>query len=115
MKKSLGFLLELTRIIFTIFLVLLAFSLVNSFILGLIGGLGQFEGTWTIVVYFFMQTGGLFLLITLLYRNKLQFSGWYNSENQKPFSKKMTRRLLIISLAAVAGSYAILIAYIAIN
>ncbi|MET3195601.1 hypothetical protein [Bacillus sp. OAE603] len=39
----------------------------------------------------------IFLLLFVLYRNKIQFSGWYNGKKMDKLSKKTTRLLVILS------------------
>lgn len=39
----------------------------------------------------------MFLLLLVLYRNKMQFSGWYNGKKMDKLSKKTTRLLVILS------------------
>ncbi|WP_280771413.1 hypothetical protein [Salipaludibacillus daqingensis] len=109
MKKSLQFILEMLRLIFILFLILLFYSLINTFIIETAGGFEIFEGTNLLTVFFLLQTGGLLVLMTIFYRNKLQFTGWYKGEHFKPFSKKLTQRLLILSISAIIGSYLILV------
>lgn len=39
----------------------------------------------------------IFLLLFVLYRNKMQFSGWYNGKKMDKLSKKTTCLLVILS------------------
>ncbi|MEH6937438.1 hypothetical protein V7056_06170 [Bacillus sp. JJ664] len=39
----------------------------------------------------------IFLLLFVLYRNKMQFSGWYSGQKMDKLSKKTTRLLVILS------------------
>lgn len=39
----------------------------------------------------------IFLLLFVLYRNKMQFSGWYSGKKMEKLSKKTTRLLVILS------------------
>ncbi|PYZ92008.1 hypothetical protein CR194_17585 [Salipaludibacillus keqinensis] len=110
MKKTFHFILELFRIIFILFILLFGYSFLNTFLIEALGGFELIEGTNIATVFFLLQTAGILLLITIIYRNKLQFSGWYTSDHLKPFSKKRTQIFLLLSVVAIGGSYLILLA-----
>lgn len=46
-------------------------------------------------------TIGIFLLIFLLYRNKLQFTGWYRSKKQTALKKEITLTISILGVVSV--------------
>src|SRR5699024_8371832 len=46
-----------------------------------------------------LGTVGIFLLLFLLYRNKLQFTGWYRSKKQATFRKEITLTISILGVA----------------
>lgn len=48
-----------------------------------------------------LGTIGIFLLIFLLYRNKLQFTGWYRSKKQAAFRKEITLTISILGVVCV--------------
>lgn len=85
-------LMELIRIIL-IFIVLggIASYLLSS-IYEIIGGTSQ--------SYDWMGFGGVFILLFVLYRNRLQFSGWYEGEGRNRLSRKVTR-ILVLSAAVL--------------
>jgi hypothetical protein len=77
------------------------------FIFGLLGGL-----SWTIVGTFYIQfevsenysfLGGIaiFLILFVLYRNKLQFSGWYKGKGREKLSKTLSLILILSSLVLI--------------
>ena len=78
-----------------------------------IGGL-----TWFVVenVYIFNKTtqtyrwlGGIAVLILLfvLYRNKLQFSGWYKGKDRQKLTKKISSSLIFISIILFVSPFLI--------
>lgn len=82
--------LELLRIIF-IFL-----------FLGAVGG-ALIAGIYSIsgIAQSYSWLGGvaILMLIFVMYRNKMQFSGWYKGEGKKKLSKKVT--VLLVSLSII--------------
>ncbi|WP_150915865.1 hypothetical protein [Robertmurraya sp. DFI.2.37] len=90
MKKSL---LEIIRIIF-----IMAFL---GTLLGLV--LSSFYSSFNIETEKYGWIGGVSILIVIfiLYRNKLQFSGWYKSKNNKKLSKSSFTLLSIFSILLV--------------
>ncbi|WP_416148401.1 hypothetical protein ACM26V_19585 [Salipaludibacillus sp. HK11] len=109
MKKTLDILLEMVRMIFVIFILLFGYSFVNIIFIVLLGGLEVIEETVYFNLFLILQTGAIFLLSTIFYRNKLQFSKIFKSETQEPLSKKRTKQLFLISIGAIIVSYFILI------
>ena len=47
--------------------------------------------------YSWISFGAIFILIFVLYRNKLQFSGWYKGEGKEKLSKKASQTLITSS------------------
>jgi len=78
-------------------------------ILEAVGGFEIFEGTIFLTLFFLLQTGGLLVIMTVFYRNKLQFFGWYKGDHLKPIPRKASRRLIIVSIISMMSSYLILI------
>lgn len=70
----------------------------------LLGGLGWmiletiYETTENAKRYSWLGSIALILLLFALYRNKLQFSGWYKGKNRVKLSKPTTITLVLISL-----------------
>jgi len=84
------FLLEIIRII-AIFAILGA--LISGFLQFIFKNLHvtiSNQNGWIISV-------SIFLLLFVLYRNKMQFSGWYSGKKMEKLSKKTTRLLVILS------------------
>ena len=48
--------------------------------------------------YSWMGALALLVLLFVLYRNRLQFSGWDSSKNKKKLPAKVSRTLIIISI-----------------
>ncbi len=81
------------------------------FIFGLLGGLG-----WTLIgnIYTineatepYSRLGALAIFVSLfvLYRNKLQFSGWYRGKGVKKLPKKVSARLIFISIILIIAPF----------
>lgn len=76
-------------------------------IIGLLGGLGWvvIENIYTIneITQNYSWLGALAILILLfvLYRNKLQFSGWYKGKDRKKLSKKISVTLISLSVVLI--------------
>jgi hypothetical protein len=77
------------------------------FFLGLLGALG-----WLIVgniyrineateSYSWLGAIAILILIFVLYRNKLQFSGWYKGEGRVKLSKSVTVTLILSSILLI--------------
>ncbi|MEE6449367.1 hypothetical protein RAH41_02215 [Gottfriedia acidiceleris] len=83
-------LLELIRIVFIFLLlgVILSTLLRNLYLLM---GVNLEKFGW-------MGTVAIFSLLFVIYRNKLQFSGWYTGKTRVKLSKKVTTFLLSVSL-----------------
>ncbi|WP_226037331.1 hypothetical protein [Aquibacillus saliphilus] len=80
-------------------------------IFGLLGGLG-----WAIIgnIYTINETtesyswfGALAILVLLfiLYRNKLQFSGWYKGNGKKKLSKNVSLTLIFTSIILIISPF----------
>lgn len=72
--------------------------LVIFLVLGSIGGI-FLESIYTSIgtdpKYFWLGYIGIFILIFVLYRNKLQFSGWYKEKGMKRLPKVISKTLII--------------------
>ncbi|MGG2027794.1 hypothetical protein AB1282_19030 [Gottfriedia sp. S16(2024)] len=89
-SASMGLILELIRII-VIFGVLGAlFSTVLSVVYTEIGVNLSNSGWWS--------SFGILILIFVLYRNKFQFSGWYNGKGKEKLTNKVTGLLVYCSI-----------------
>ena len=75
--------------------------------LGVLGILG-----WTLLInvyptdeltqkYAWLGGLALFILLFILYRNKIQFSGWYTGEKRKKLSKNVSRTLILLSIILI--------------
>lgn len=90
LSASMGLILELIRII-VIFGVLGAlFSTVLSEVYTKIGVNLSNSGWWS--------SFGILILIFVLYRNKFQFSGWYNGKGKEKLTNKVTGLLVSCSI-----------------
>lgn len=83
-----------------VFFELLRIILLFVFIGGLIWLVVENGYTLNNVTYTYSWLGGIAVLTLLfvLYRNKLQFSGWYNGKGKQKLSKKVTSSLIFISI-----------------
>ncbi|QQE74803.1 hypothetical protein KDJ56_02120 [Brevibacillus composti] len=83
------FLLELIRVVLVMFLGLMILGQIENVVYAWIGAVPNW---WAAFV-------ANFLLLLILYRNKLQFSGWFPSNTGRPLSKTATRIFLSTALA----------------
>ncbi|MEE6450972.1 hypothetical protein RAH41_10400 [Gottfriedia acidiceleris] len=90
---SLGSVLELIRIILIFGLLGALFSTVVSEIYNEMGVNLNHTGWWC---YF-----GILVLIFVIYRNKLQFSGWYNGKGREKLTKLVTKLLISCSIIMI--------------
>ncbi|MED1783173.1 hypothetical protein P4V43_15210 [Brevibacillus fortis] len=94
MSNLFRFLLELIRVIIILFAGLwLLFSVESKLFLITL------EGTPFFLLFF-----ANLLLILVLYRNKLQFSGWYKGKEVKRLSPQATNVLIVVALLAFVSS-----------
>lgn len=84
--------LEILRIIF---IIVLLGALLSS-------GLVKIYSALNVEKYRWLGFISIYLLIFVLYRNKLQFRGWYKSKNNKKLSKTLTTLLLVISALLIS-------------
>jgi hypothetical protein len=80
------FLLELLRIIFI-------FALLGS-LLGLLLENVYLIFGFNIEKYGWLATMGIYVLLFVLYRNKLQFTGWYTGKGREKLPKKVSQILI---------------------
>ena len=94
--KNMRTLLELLRIIFILFI----FITVCGAILNGIYSISEAEKTYA-------WLGGLsvYFLFFVLYRNKLQFSGWYKGEGNKKLPRTVSTILIVISCLLLISPY----------
>lgn len=77
------------------------------FIFGFLGGLGWviIKNIYSIneetVTYGWLSAIAILLLLFVLYRNKLQFSGWYNGKNKVKLPKTVSLILILISILLI--------------
>lgn len=109
LKNVLGFIFEILRILVVMFVILGAYAIFNSYVLEWLGGIHILGGSWLELVFFLLQAGGILILITVFYRNKLKLSGAMR-EYQPPFAPETARKMVIAGIAAIAVSYVILFA-----
>ncbi|MFF3022408.1 hypothetical protein ACFVRR_07065 [Gottfriedia sp. NPDC057948] len=93
MSASMGLILELIRIIVIFGILGALFSTVLSEIYIGIGVNLSNSGWWS--------SFGILLLIFVLYRNKIQFSGWYNGKGKVKLSNKVTILLVTCSIIMI--------------
>ena len=91
MSASVGLILEMIRIIVIFGILGALFSTVLSEIYMGIGVNLSNSGWWS--------SFGILLLIFVLYRNKIQFSGWYNGKGKVKLSNKVT--ILLVSSSII--------------
>lgn len=91
--KVFNFFLEIIRITLILFVGLLVLGFLEQLIVKL---LGFTNFNW---IMFFIAD---FLLIYIVYKNKLQFMGWFNSNQNIPLSKQKTKFLILISIFLLA-------------
>ena len=85
-------LLELLRIIFI-------FGLLGGFGWAIMGNIYSInEATET---YGWLGGIAILLLLFVLYRNKLQFSGWYNGKNKVKLPKIVSLTLIVLSVLLI--------------
>ena len=108
MKKTIALIFEMIRVVVMMFIILFGYTVLNTFVVEWAGGLQIFGDSWLQNAFFLLQAAGVLILITVLYRNKLQLSGWM-LRFQAPIETSLARKLVIGALAAIGLSYAILL------
>ncbi|MES9685854.1 hypothetical protein ABWK22_23705 [Gottfriedia acidiceleris] len=93
LSVSLGLILEVIRIILIFGLLDTLFSTVVSEIYNKFGVDLTHTGWWC---YF-----GILVLIFVLYRNKIQFSGWYNGKGREKLPEIVTNLLISCSIIMI--------------
>ena len=88
-------LLELIRILF---IIMLLGGILGSILLNI------YEGFHT-EQYGLLGGLGILTLLFILYRNKLQFSGWYQGPGREKLSKPVTRILISISIVLLVAPF----------
>lgn len=81
--------LELFRIIFLLAL----FGVVGGYIIGSIYTRFEISSDYRL-----LGSIGILFLFFVLYRNKLQFSGWYNGMRRNKLSRAMTNGLIMVAV-----------------
>ncbi len=93
LSVSLGLILEVIRIILIFGLLGALFSTVVSEIYKELGVNLTHTGWWC---YF-----GILVLLFVMYRNKIQFSGWYNGKGREKLTKIVTNLLISCSIIMI--------------
>ncbi|PGM51076.1 hypothetical protein [Bacillus sp. AFS053548] len=93
LSVSLGLILEVIRIILIFGLLGALFSTVVSEIYNELGVNLTHTGWWC---YF-----GILVLLFVMYRNKIQFSGWYNGKGREKLTKIVTNLLISCSIIMI--------------
>ncbi|WP_179874510.1 hypothetical protein [Bacillus sp. AFS002410] len=93
LSASFGLILEVTRILLIFGLLGAIFSAVVSKAYGIIGVELTKTGWWSSV--------GILVLIFVLYRNYIQFSGWYNGKGKGKLPTKVTRLFVSSSVVLI--------------
>jgi hypothetical protein len=86
--KIVGLLFEYMRVILILFIGFMVIGYVEKDIIKILH-LTSFEPISNFI--------SAYLLIIVLYRNKLQFTGWFRSKTMRPYSKQVTYGLLVVS------------------
>ncbi|SDL88902.1 hypothetical protein [Sediminibacillus halophilus] len=96
MKALLSVVFELLRIVFI-------FVFLSALIWMALGNIY----TWSAGVekYQWLVGIAIYLVLFVLYRNKWQFSGWYQGEGRKRLSKTVTKGLLISALVLFVAPF----------
>ncbi|MDL4839802.1 hypothetical protein [Aquibacillus rhizosphaerae] len=81
-------LLEILRII-------IVFGILGSICWAIIGNLYTINGATE--TYTWLGALAIFILLFVLYRNKLQFSGWYSGKGRYKLHKKVSFTLILLS------------------
>jgi hypothetical protein len=89
-------LLELMRII-------IIFALLGGFGWAIIGNLYTSNGVTE--SYSWLGALAIFVLLFVLYRNKLQFSGWYKGKGRKKLPRNVSISLISISIILIIGPF----------
>lgn len=80
-------------------------------IFALLGGLGWaiIENIYTInkstESYSWLGALAILVLLFVLYRNKLQFSGWYKGKGRKKLPKKVSNTLIVTSIILIIAPF----------
>ncbi|WP_047984364.1 hypothetical protein [Ornithinibacillus californiensis] len=89
-------LLELLRII-------IIFALLGGLAWAIIGNLYTSNGVTE--PYSWLGALAILVLLFVLYRNKLQFSGWYKGKGRKKLPKSISISLISISIILIIGPF----------
>lgn len=92
MLKLFSFIFELIRIILLLAFTMLIFGGIERYIYQFIFGEP---------IYHWLMLIGNFILFFVLYRNYLQFKGWYKSSKSEKLDRFTTRSLIIIAIALI--------------
>lgn len=92
MTKIISSFIELARIWILLMIILLVFGGAERYI---------YRTIFDTELYYWTMTLGNFIAFFVLYRNFLQFKGWYKSDKNKKLSRQLTFCLLMISIALV--------------
>lgn len=107
MKQFILGVLEYVRVTVIFAFLFLMFGFINNYVVYIITGENIESYTFNIffLILLFLQAIGCFLLIMLLYRNRLQSYGWFKSKSSNVFSRKSSQRILIISIVLICLFY----------
>ncbi|MBO7743231.1 hypothetical protein I8J29_03425 [Paenibacillus sp. MWE-103] len=94
MVKGAAFLLELARIVVLLFLTLFLLDGLERAVFGTFG-----EPRPSL-----LRGVGNFALFVVLYRNALQFNGWYKSERSRRLGRAWTMGLILMASGAILSS-----------
>ncbi|WP_139125029.1 hypothetical protein [Bacillus solimangrovi] len=86
------------------FLLFAIFGYINSLIVKLIIGTTSTNNFVSL-----SQLTGILIFIIIIYRNKLQFNGFFQSGTEKALSPKITKYMIAIGLLLIAVPYFFLI------
>ena len=87
--KIIGLVFEFIRVLLILFIGFMVIAYIEKGIIKIFH-LSSFEPVSNFI--------SAYILIIVLYRNKLQFSGWFRSKTMRPYSKQVTYSLLVASL-----------------
>ncbi|MFJ7744487.1 hypothetical protein [Peribacillus sp. NPDC097295] len=84
------------RILLELFRILLIFGIVGAFCSGILTNVYQNFGI-DYNQYGYLGSVAILILLFIVYRNKLQFSGWYKGKKEK-LPKRVTQVLFVFSI-----------------
>lgn len=89
------------RVIFELIRIIFIFGIVGAFCSTVLVNVYENFGIAN-DQYSYFGSVAILILLFVLYRNKLQFSGWYQGKGNQKLSKRVTQVLLVFSIGMLA-------------